>query len=279
MNPDPSQPHHGAGEAVPDDTHGPAELGELSCDPILRGRLRLWQPRVGYRFSVDPLLLADFVHGPDGARTEGGAGRLGTVADLGAGVGVVGLLLASGDPAARVTLCELQPRLAALCRKNIAENGLEERCRVVQGDVLDSASRKQLAGAAFDLVASCPPYYPLGQGGVNPDSEEAIARHELRLPLGDLVRVSRRLVGFRGRVALVYPSPRLAELLAALLHHGLTPSRLRLVHPYPGEPAQRALVEAVKGARGGLTIEPPLYLREPGGAYTKEARRALGEPT
>jgi tRNA1Val (adenine37-N6)-methyltransferase len=58
---------------------------------------------------------------------------------------------------------------------------------------------------------------------------------------------------------------------------GLQPTRLRLVHPHPAEPAQRALVEARKGGRGGLCIEPPLYVRDAGGSYTAEARRALGE--
>jgi len=58
------------------------------------------------------------------------------------------------------------------------------------------------------------------------------------------VRAARRLVGFRGRVALVYPSPRLAELLSSLQSAGLTPTRLRLVHAHPGEPAQRALSRA-----------------------------------
>lgn len=254
------------------------DLGEITCDPILRGRLRLWQPRVGYRFSVDPLLLADFVL--HATHPEPGFGQPPAhAADLGAGVGVVGLALAVSLPSAQVTLVELQPRLAALSRKNIVENNLSERCRVVQGDLLALETRRLLPGAGFDLLASCPPYYPLGQGGVNPGSEEAIARHELRLPLPDLVRASRRLLGFRGRLALVYPSPRLPELLGALVECGLAPRRLRLMHPFRGEPAQRVLIEAQKGARGSLVIEPPLYLREDSGAYTQEARRALGEPT
>jgi len=241
----------------------------LTQDPILRGRLRLYQPRVGYRFSVDPLLLCDFVGPPP----------LGRLCDIGAGVGIVGLLLARTDSQAQVTLVELQPRLAELCRRNAAENGMEGRCTVVEGDVLSVPVRKQLPGASFDLVASCPPYYPLGRGGVNPDSEEAIARHELHLPLADLVRASRRLVGFRGRVALVYPSPRLPELLACLRAEGLAPTRLRLMHPHPAEPAQRALVEARKGSRTGLAVEPPLILRGTDGQYTEEARRILGDVT
>jgi len=253
--------------AAGDDPRRSPEDDELTCDPILRGRLTLLQPKVGYRFSIDPLLLADFV----------GAPPLGRLVDLGAGVGVVGLTLAKNDPAAQVTLVELQPRLAALCLRNTVYNGLAERCSVIQGDLLAPATQKQLPGACFDLVVSCPPYYPLGHGDVNPDSEEAIARHELRLPLPDLVRAARRLIGFRGRVAVVYPSPRLSELLAQLLASGLQPTRLRLVHPHPGEPAQRAIVEARKGSRGGLCVEPPLYVRDAAGGYTAEARRALGE--
>lgn len=251
----------GAGGERPD-------AAELTEDPILRGRLTLLQPRVGYRFSLDPLLLADFV----------GAGPLGRVADLGAGCGVVGLLLGRADAQAQVTLVELQPRLAQLCRQNAARNGLAERVSVVEGDLLDRAMRAALPGASFDLVASCPPYYQLGRGGVNPTSEEAIARHELRLPLPDLVRAARRLLGFRGRAALVYPSPRLGELLGELAAAGLQPVRLRLMYPRPGEPAQRALVEARKGARADLVIEPPFYVRDLEGSYTPEARRALGEP-
>lgn len=244
------------------------ELGELTCDSILRGRLRLWQPVVGYRFSIDPLLLIDFV-------SEGTPTR---IADLGAGVGVVGLGLARRFGQAQVTLVELQSRLAELSRRNIGENALTERCQVVEADVLASGTKRHLAGGSFELVASCPPYYPVGHGGVNPDSEEAIARHELRLPLPKLVGAAKRLVGFRGRVALVYPSPRLSDLLVALSEHHLPVRRLRLVHPHVGEPAQRVMVEAQKGYRGGLVIEPPLYIREIDGRYTAQARRALGEP-
>jgi tRNA1Val (adenine37-N6)-methyltransferase len=244
-----------------------ADDSELSCDPILRGKLTLWQPRVGYRFSIDPLLLASFV----------GPGPLGRLCDIGAGVGIVGLLLGRADAAAEVTLVELQPRLAGLCRRNAAENGMGGRVTVVEGDVLSAPVRKQLPGAFFDLVASCPPYYQLGRGGVNPDSEEAIARHELHLPLEALVRAARRLVGFRGRVAFVYPSPRLPELLSSLCKEGLTPTRLRLVHAHAGDPAQRVLVEGKKGARSDLVIEPPLYLRSADGGYTDEVRKLLGE--
>ena len=41
---------------------------ELTCDAFLDGRLRLWQPRTGYRAATDPVLLAAFVPARAGQR-------------------------------------------------------------------------------------------------------------------------------------------------------------------------------------------------------------------
>jgi tRNA1Val (adenine37-N6)-methyltransferase len=229
----------------------------------------LWQPRDGYRFAVDPLLLVDFV-----------GARVGRACDLGCGCGVVALGLAVADAAAQVTAVELQPRLAALARKNAVENRLDARVTVVEVDLADEREARAhpaLPGAAFDVVATNPPYRPLGEGDANPEDEQAIARHELRLTLADVAREARRLLAPGGRAALVYPAERLPALLAALAAERLRPTRLRLVHPRPDQPARRVLVEARKGHRGLLRVEPPLFLRDSTGAHSDEARRILNE--
>ncbi len=249
--------------------------GELTRDEILRGRLVLWQPREGYRFAVDPLLLLDFATAQLAA--AGGA-RPAAACDLGAGAGVIALGLALALPSAKITAVELQPRLAELARRNAVENQLADRVSVVEADLADgAAARAALPGASFDVAASNPPYRPLGEGDANPDTEEAIARHELRLTLADVAREMRRALVPNGRAFVVYPAERLGALLATLDGESLRPLRLRLVHPRPGEPARRALVEARKGARGNLVVESPLFLRDSDGEYTPDAKRALGE--
>lgn len=242
---------------------------DVTLDEFLRGRLRLFQPRAGYRVSVDSLLLAHFV----------GAPPFGRVVDLGAGVGVIGLALAERDPAARVTLAELQPPLAALARRNVDENRLSDRVAVVEVDLAhEPAARAALPGASFDRVVSSPPFFPVRAGPTVPDETEAIARHELRLTVADLARAARRLLVPGGRAAFVHPAERMVDLLGALDAEGLRPTRLRAIHPLPGAAANRILVEAQKGARGGLTLEPPLHVREADGRYSADARAALGEP-
>jgi tRNA1(Val) A37 N6-methylase TrmN6 len=240
---------------VPDDA-------ELTRDSILRGRLTLWQPRAGYRFSVDPLLLVDFVRPP-----------YGRVIDFCAGSGVVGLGLLSRDAAARATLVELQDRLAALARRNADDNAMGARVVVHHGDL-----RVALAdgGAAFDVAVANPPYRSLDEGPASPDREVALAQHELEVTLADVTAAMRRTLVPGGRAALVYPAARVAALLAALEGAGLRPLRARFVHPRADEPANRVLVEAHKGARGPLVVEAPLVLRDADG-YSAEAARLLGD--
>jgi tRNA1Val (adenine37-N6)-methyltransferase len=242
----------------------------LGRDEILRGQLAIWQPIDGYRFSVDPLLLVDFVRGSTAAPNRG------SLCDLGAGSEVIGLALAKAAPDLRVTAVELQPRLCAAAKKSVEENRLGEQVRVVELDLADEARHDELPGAEFQWAVSNPPYRPLGEGDANPDDESAIARHEVRLTLEQLCLEARRLLRPGGRAALVYPAERLVSLLSTLEEAGLRPLRLRFCHPRAGEPAKLALVEAQKGARSLLRVEPPLILLDEAGAYTAEALRALG---
>src|SRR5688572_25658633 len=96
-----------------------------SKDALWGGKLTLWQPARGrgYRFNLDPVLLYGFA--PPAAHTV----------DLGAGCGVLGLLLAAGGKAQRVTAIEIQPELAILAAKNADENGLRGRYEVLTGDL------------------------------------------------------------------------------------------------------------------------------------------------
>lgn len=140
----------------------------------------------------------------------------------------------------------------------------------------DLAATVPLPGAAFELVVSNPPYRLLSEGPPSPDPEVAMAQHEVKLTLAQLVAQLKRLLVPAGRAAVVYPAARLSELLAALDGAGLRPRRLRCVHPRAGEPANRVLVEAHKGARGPLVVEPPLFVRD-GDGYTAEAAQILGD--
>jgi len=70
---------------------------------------------------------------------------------------------------------------------------------------------------------------------------------------------------------------RSAELIQTLAANDLRAARTRKVHPHAGEPASRLLIEARRGRGLPALVEPPLVVHEPGGGFTPEVRRMLGE--
>jgi tRNA1Val (adenine37-N6)-methyltransferase len=239
-------------------------------DSIGRGRLVLYQPRRGYRFNVDSVILAGFAS-PPGRR----------VCDLGTGVGIVGLWLAGEG--ASVTGVEIQPALAALARQNAEENGLAGRFEVVVGDLRTYAPPAD--GPRFDQIVSNPPFAPHGRGKVDADPVRAMARHELAMRLVDLFAAAGRLLGPRGRIDVIHRADREGELLEAARAHGLWPLRLRRVVSRPGERPTRVLFEARRPAGAGaaedtapeLIVDPDLVVHTEGGGYAPEVARLLGD--
>ena len=230
---------------------------EITYDTLLRGRVGLYQPARGFRSSLDPVLLASFARPP-----------FGRFLDIGCGTGALSFVLLARDPEATGVGVEIQPRLAALAERGSARNGFGPRYQVRVGDV------REMALGVFDLVATNPPFRPLGTGVLPPDPERSIAHHEVALTLAGWLEVAAAALAPAGRLCVIFPAERLAELHAGLKLRGLCATRQRLVHAQAGLAASRVLVEAARA--GALAEEPPLVLHE-GGSFTPEVRRMLGE--
>lgn len=235
-------------------------------DRALGGRVALFQPRRGYRFSLDAILLARFA-----AEVPAPA-----AVDLGCGCGVVALCLLALGGASQVVGVDLQAEMVARARRAAEVNGWEARARFVRGDLRDAAGG--LEGEHFPLVVSNPPYRPVQGGRMSPEASVALARHEVACTIESVVGAASRLLSRRGQFCVVYPASRLTALLAAAGAAGLEPKRLRLVHPREGEAASLCLVRCQKEGREGLEVSPPLYLHAPGRRYSEEAERLLGLP-
>lgn len=235
---------------------------ELTDDTLFAGRLSCRQHRDGYRFSVDAVLLAHFFTPRPGE----------AILDLGCGCGVIPLILAYRWPDPRLTGLELQPPLAALARRNVADNNLAERINIVEGDL--RAITTLFAPGQFQRLVCNPPFYRSAAARLNLDPERRLARHEVAADLTEVVAAAAWLLHKGGRVDLVYPAERAVALLAALRGAGLEPKRLQVVHSFPGGPGKLVLVEGLKGGGEELEILPPFFIyREAGGEYTAEMAR------
>lgn len=237
---------------------------ETTLTPFLRGKIRVHQPERGYRFNIDSVALAGFAWARDGER----------LLDLGAGTGILCLILAHRHHLSSFTAVEIQPELAALAERNVEENGWSGTGRVVPGDL---RSPEVVDSGAFDLVVCNPPYYDPHRGQAAGSPQRALSRQGFSAEPAAVLASAARALAPGGRLCLVWPTPRLAELLASLPSAGLHPRLLRHVHDLPGSPPHLTLLQAAAAqGRGCLTL-PPVALRGPGRTYTPEVARWLGE--
>ncbi|MEA2083711.1 MAG: methyltransferase, partial [Thermodesulfobacteriota bacterium] len=235
---------------------------ECTIDTMFSGRLTCVQHRHGYRYSIDSLLLAHFV----------APGKYDHILDLGAGCGIVSLILAYRWPDVTVSALEIQNRFVSLIKQNIDRNRFQGRIRVIEGDLC--RINKLIKPGAFELVVGNPPYRRPGSGRLNSEEEQAIARHEIMSDLRSVIKAAAFAVKTRGRAAFVYPAARCAAMIAEIKTSGLEPKRLRIVYSYPGGEGKLALVECVKNGGEELKILPSFFVyEEPGGEYTEEMAR------
>lgn len=234
-----------------------------TIDALFQGKLKFYQSRRGYRFSLDAVLLAYFATVKPKEK----------IADLGTGNGVIPLVLAQRVPSLSIVGVEVQGDLADRARRNVEVNGADERIRIIQGDVREIT--RMAAAESFDAVLCNPPYRKPGSGRTNPSEEKKIARHEILGTLQDFLEAGRYLLRADGRMTLVYPAVRSIDLLAALRAARLEPKRLRVVYSQPDAEASLILVEGVKGGRSGAKIMPPLFIYECGKRYTAEVAAML----
>ncbi len=235
--------------------------GDLRSHPLV-----IHQPRIGYRYNIDSFLLASFVV----------LKKRETVIDLGSGVGIIGLLLCAQYPGCTVWGMEIQERLFKFAQRNSRENGLENRVRNVLGDFRRMEALP--TGVSFDVAVSNPPYRPVGTGRLNRDDERAIARHETMAELSDVIRAAGSALKPGGRLFLIYPAWRTADIILSLRAGGFEAKRARFIHARQGQEAKMVMVEARLGAGRELSVSAPLYVWKAQGVYTDEVESMVRPP-
>lgn len=239
-------------------------LPDERIDDLQRNGYQIIQNPGKFCFGMDAVFLSGF------ARIKPGE----TVLDLGTGTGIIPILLAAKSEGAHFTGLELQADSADMARRSVLLNGLNGKIDIVEGDIKEAD--RLFKAASFDVITTNPPYMTGEHGLVNPQLPKAIARHELKCTLEDVVRMSGKLLRPGGRLYMVHRPFRLAELMSTLVSHRLEPKRMRLVHPFVDKEPNMVLIEARRGGKARLSVEPPLIVFERPGVYTEEVKRDYG---
>ena len=227
--------------------------------------LYILQKKAAFRFGVDAVILSHFVS----ARKDQ------KILDIGTGTGIIPILLSAKTEAKFITGLEIQYDIAAMARRSVEGNDLNDRIEIITGDIKEAHS---LFGASvYDVVVTNPPYTKVGGGLTNSDNSKAIAKHELFCTLDDVLKNAAYALKPQGVFYMVHRPDRLTDILVGMRKYKLEPKLIRMVCPREGEAPSLLLVKGLKNGNPGLKVLQQLIIYDKNGQYTAETRMIYSE--
>lgn len=240
------------------------QADDTSQDGFLGGKLRLKQPREGFRSGHDAVLLAAAANPPSG----------GHIAELGCGVGVAALCFAARRKDAQVTGLDIDETLVALAQTNAAANDLQARTHFKIGDIAGPFADLHMVANSFDEVMANPPYYETGAVPPLAHDAKALAHIGDAGTLDNWVKCAAALTRAKGHICFVHRADALAQVLA-VMGKRLGDLHVLPIQPKPDTAATRVLVRGRRDARAPVTLLPPLVLQNADGSPSAAAEAVL----
>lgn len=235
-------------------------IDDLQCNGF-----KIIQNPEKFCFGMDAVLLGNF------ARIESNS----KVLDMCTGNGIIPILLAAKTNASHIYGIEIQSEMVEMALRSIKLNNVENRVEIIEGDV--KTINDYFPKASMDAITCNPPYMIERHGIKNESDSRTIARHEILCNLEDIISSAAKTLKPGGNFYMIHRPFRLTEIIVMLTKYKLEPKRMRLVYPYIDREPNMVLIEAKRGAKSRLTIEPPLIVYNNPGEYTEEIYRIYGK--
>ena len=174
----------------------------------------------------------------------------------------------------KITAFEIQKESANMAKNSVALNNMSDRIEVVN-ESLESIE-KILSPQSVNVVISNPPYMKKSGAVKNSSEKIAIARHEIKCTLQSVIKAAAYVLKPNGRFYMIHKPERLSEIINDGIKYNLEVKRLRFVVPEKGKNPTMVLVEYVKCAASGMTVESELVVYKDKGVYSEEVEKIYG---
>lgn len=229
---------------------------------IVGKNLKIYQDDSYFKFSLESVLLPDFVK--VNLRDK-------MIIDLCSGNCPIPLLL-SLKTKAQIYAVELQKEVYELGKRSIEINNKETQITLINDDILNL--KKRFKGDTFDIVTVNPPYFKvLDNSLLNKNNTKAIARHENKLTLEQLLSVSFYILKTNGSFYMVHRTERLIEVLDLLKKYHLTPKELEFIYSNEKSESKLFMIKAVKYGKHGLKVKSGIYVHNDDGSYRDNIKK------
>jgi len=232
---------------------------ETINDLVGYDNLKIYQNDDWFKFSLESVLLPNFVSINPSTKS---------ILDLCTGNAPIPLILSTRTNA-HITGVEIQKDIYDLACKTIKINQLDNQIKIINDDI--SNIKDKYESDSFDIITVNPPYFKTSEESIkNQDLHKTIARHEYKITLEDIIKISRKLLKNNARLAMVHRTERFFEIIKVLEQNNLTPKKIQFIHPKANTPSNLFMVEAVKNGKDGATFLSPLYIHNEDGTYRDE---------
>ena len=165
-------------------------------------QFEIQQDRCAMKVGTDGVLLGAWA--PGGKR----------ILDIGAGTGLISLMMAQRFPEATVVGIDLDADACSQASENVAASPFADRVNIVH-----SALQNFEASGLFDAIVSNPPFFVNSMK--NPDNKRTMARHTDSLPFRDLFQGVKSLLSDEGVFSAIVPAEVLEQFVAESCFSGL----------------------------------------------------------
>lgn len=209
--------------------------------------LEIYQDQEAFKFSLDSILLAEFVE----TKKE-----INTIVDFCSGNAAVPLILTTRTNA-NIKGFEIQKNPYKLAYNSIKLNGLEDRVKIINDNL--SNCLEYVLPETVDVVTCNPPYFKYKkESNINEYEEKAIARHEIETNLDAIIMSARYILKNKGVLYMVHRPERLAEIFSILDHYKFAIKKLQFIYSNNNKSALMVLIKATKNGLDGLIVNPPV---------------------
>ena len=226
---------------------------------------RIIQDTRGFCFGMDAVLLSGYAS----------LKKKSKVMDLCSGTGIIPILLEAKYDISKIDGLEYQKDYVHMANRSVAMNDQEDKIKIFSGDVREV--RQTFSADSYDYVTCNPPYMTGEHGLTNDSYSKAISRHEILCTIDDVIAAAKWLLKPSGHLIMVHRPFRMAEIIYKLKENKLEPKRMRLVYPYIDKEPNMILIDAVKGGKQRVTVDPPFIVYNKDGSYTEEIYKVYGK--
>ena len=157
----------------------------------------------GLKITQDAILLSEFIKKYFNTKYKNKEKK--TILEIGAGQGIITLLLSKIEIFEKIFAVEIQKDIFKILKKNIKINNLEKKITSINEDI------KTIKGE-YDFIFSNPPYKKINSGKLPKNEAEQISKYEILLTLEELFYEIKRLLKNYGEFFVIVPDDRLNDV-------------------------------------------------------------------